>query len=249
MNTRMPVMPAAPNETSVLDKLRLLRETPLSDAWVASVIASTSEIPPIEGIPEALWATYVYVVAYRYGHLKGDRDPRKSVEMAEALSVTVATLEDKYPGLLDAPSTVAFAGPAFDDSTAEPDEPPLPGDEDESVGDDETVGYADAAWYGVSRLAAGTILLMGREGEAMPALQVRLYNVLDEEIFNRMLPFGDTLFIVSALLENLDNAFDLHQKSLKVGTLSPRIRANMETMVETAELQLKSLRATLQSAS
>lgn len=239
-------MPAVLNELAVTEKLRALRETTLPDAWVAAVMASDDDVPPGAGLPEGLWAAYIYVVAYRYGHLKGEMSPSTYPGLTEALDQTVAHIESHHPGLLDAPSAVAFAGPAFEDSTGATDAPPVMDAVEETPSAD--IADPDTSWYGVSRLVAGTMLLMGREGEAMPALQLRLYNVLDQEIFNRMLPFGDALFVVSALLENLDNAFDFHQKSLKVGTLSPRMRASMETIVEVADTQLQKLRETLRAA-
>jgi hypothetical protein len=235
-------------ESALMSRLRALRDTRLPSAWVAEVLASTDGVPPGTGIDPTLWATYLYVVAHKHGQLKKDLDPGQSTRLLEALGQTMAHLDHQYPGLLDAPAAVAFALPAFGEGEkhVEVDELQnwgaldaleLPNELENSA--------ADTAWYGVSRLAASTMLLMGREGDAMPALQVRLYDPLGEEIFNRMLPFGDLLFVVAALLENLGSAMDLHHKALKQGAMSDRTRTQMETMIHGAEQQLIRLRRTL----
>lgn len=220
------------------EQLANLRTTTLPGEWVKSVMEATTKMPVSPDLASGVWVAVMFVAAFKHGRLDGPDMPERSDDLTAALNEAQAHVDKAYPGFLDAPALIAFIDRQFTSSPAtsvDGDASPV------EVQDDP----AEVSWYGISRMSAGVMVLMANDGDSLPALQVRLFNSIDEEVFCRMLPFGDALFLAIGIVENIGEALAFQQMSFKNGNLSQDTRAHLRELVSEADEQLSKLKRAL----
>lgn len=231
------------DSSSLVERVEALRNHPLPKEWVAKVISGDEDAVVSDDLPSGQWVTLMFVVAFKKGSLSLTED-EVPASVAERISETVTYLEETYPGLVDAPAVVRRALELFDFQEIEADAGGSSSDQFMSEAEDTP---EDTAWYGISRVASALMMLISNEGDAYPALQLRLFDGTKKEFLNRMMPFGDVLFLATSLIGNIGDSLKSPHLSIEQGKISNAQRMQLIEQTALAQAQISRLQGLLNS--
>ncbi|MHC1481280.1 hypothetical protein ACYJW8_13595 [Frateuria aurantia] len=222
--------------SSLPERVDALRTHPLPEEWVDKIFAAKpGDSSFLDDVPAEQWVTLMLLVAYRHGQLglAGGDLPNT---FAQSIKATIEHLEQAYPGLLDAPAAVHAAADLFQ---------PIGGNETSDQPSSELYmdtpddhAEVDASWYGLSRVSSVLMVILSPTGEAIPSLQLRLLDSTKREFLNRMLPFGDALFLAISLIGNVADAFERGQLAVDKGTISEMQKSLISDLAGEAQAQV-----------
>jgi hypothetical protein len=232
-----------PNGVLLIQQLATLREQSLPSPWVQEVMSANTEFPPPGELDANLWVTIMFVAAFKRGLIDKASLIETSEELPRALRQTVEVIDEKYPGLLNAPSVVTFVSKDIEGGSTDSDE--ITATPSKAMDQEQEAMENSVSWYGIRRIETGQMLLFSKDGESLPALQVRLFNSLNAEVFNRLLPFGDALFLANTFFDSIGEAFEIQQMSIKEGKIAENTRKHLAALVSEAEKHINRLKDVL----